>query len=756
MLKSLFNKFRNWAAATCVQAIGRFAVLTYHARLLGRGLSYVAVSIIGCLVALNLFSAASQKALVSFTTLDAFFTAIGGLIGTILALVISLSVIPVQSAADVFSSSVVRLYREDKVTQFIFTTLSIFCLMAFWMAVGDIFGLTKPELVPIAVIMIAVSLDLLRWHHRHINGLLGSNEGISRLTVQIKSHIDRLQESVRFWSKFQWFFLSNEEKKQTTRQVIEKAMAVQIYSRSPIKGWVDEIAEVAHKAIVRQEILRAQLAIFALADVACHFMVSRKDSLVFYPTDTLLVLDSDLNSHLTPIYEHYKSICSNAIDNKSETTAIHIVQALGKIAICLSNLTSDEKSPNRPASLTYLPMGYLTSCLEMSLRAGMDNVAFQGAGVLLDISKAAPVHTDISSVHTPVIKELTKLAAAFLAKGQAALSNRCIINMMSLVHHNLESKHFMAKNIIGDALNNAFLLLSISARQGRLQDTPFIESPVSPVYDLSQKMSLGYLVAKAKDLIEKPKDDYVNPYHEFVDLNEPIRRHLYEVGEKLDLGSSFLLWHIINTIKHISKVYFTILKEQVSDHPDHLRQLEDFFQWYLSFFWLAFSNKKSVEYQNATEATDVLGFIALTFYSLGYRKTVESCVEDIAVIAEAYRDMAPKDTNSYVMVDVLMPVWHIRLYAEKKSDSKMVKMIDEKVAKFFSVKDGESKFAEPLATRKRQLTEHLEENMHFSEFDKSIGVLQALLEKMPPQPPEIYPAEELFGAEQQDADETNK
>ena len=49
----------------------------------------------------------------SFQPLEAILSQLGATYGTILALVLTLSIIPIQRAAEVWSSSIVRLYRRD-------------------------------------------------------------------------------------------------------------------------------------------------------------------------------------------------------------------------------------------------------------------------------------------------------------------------------------------------------------------------------------------------------------------------------------------------------------------------------------------------------------------------------------------------------------------------------------------------------------------------------------------------------------------
>jgi hypothetical protein len=96
-----------------VQALKSGITLFYKLQGFGRYFSYGIVSISGALLAGILMLPQAQEALRKFQNYHDVFVAAGGLIGTMLALVFSLSIIPVQRAVETFTASISRLYRED-------------------------------------------------------------------------------------------------------------------------------------------------------------------------------------------------------------------------------------------------------------------------------------------------------------------------------------------------------------------------------------------------------------------------------------------------------------------------------------------------------------------------------------------------------------------------------------------------------------------------------------------------------------------
>ncbi|MGH7793087.1 MAG: hypothetical protein ACREOB_12310, partial [Thermodesulfobacteriota bacterium] len=403
-------------------------------RKLGTRLSYYAVTILGVIMAGALYYPAAQKAISEFKNLDTIFIAAGGMIGTILALVFSLSIIPIQRAVETFTPSITRLYRDDHVTQLIFIALAAFCLLSFIMAIdGIIIGLHGSTLLPIEIVIVAITLDLLRWHYRRISQLLEPSKAIRHLSLRITEYIDQTQRIVSRLAQIQWRTLSAEEKANQSQEQLESVLYKAFHDHcTTVNVWTGELAETALKVVARGETHTAGLAISAMAEVACHYLNCRKDNLiVFSSPDTLfLTSESDVRDVLTPIYEHFKDINRNAVALKAETTCIHVVGALGVIANHTASLKARAFHGNS-APITHAPMYYLQECVEVAQRNNLDDVALNGSEMLLRISKGAPDNVQITDVYLPAIEGWYKIALTFLATGKGVLVNEVLRDMMT-------------------------------------------------------------------------------------------------------------------------------------------------------------------------------------------------------------------------------------------------------------------------------------------------------------------------------------
>jgi len=215
-------------------------------------------------------------------------------------------------------------------------------------------------------------------------------------------------------------------------QAMEQFFSQQFYNRGPLKHWLNELAEVAHRAVVKQEILESSTCDICYRRYCVLFCRKAKGQPSTLSRDGLigLVSGSDVNDVLIPIYEHYRNVCSNAIDKKLKRhqyiLCSHLAELLFTSQICKPRV------PPTHSPLTYLPVGYLSTCVEMAERAGMDDVVFQAADALLNVVKTARKISVLQMFTSTILKELMKMAVYFLAKNNVALCNRIITHMMTV------------------------------------------------------------------------------------------------------------------------------------------------------------------------------------------------------------------------------------------------------------------------------------------------------------------------------------
>ena len=114
-----------------------------------------------------------------FESVETVLTALGATYATILALVLTLSIIPIQRAGEAWSASILRLYRHDWVTYTTFMLLGLFCVTSFLLAVRGLGPMPVNVVLAASFTLLGISLDLLRWYHGHVCLLLDPEHAVS-------------------------------------------------------------------------------------------------------------------------------------------------------------------------------------------------------------------------------------------------------------------------------------------------------------------------------------------------------------------------------------------------------------------------------------------------------------------------------------------------------------------------------------------------------------------------------------------------
>lgn len=709
----------------------RLVLVTAFRRLAVQASGY-SVTLVAIAVALVLFLPAPQHRLGSSgSTLTEIFVAVAGMIGAMIALVSSLAVLPVQRAAEVFTPSIGRIYRDDFGSLLLFVCLSVFCLISFLLPVVALFGLPGAALIQIQILVLGSTFDLLRWYQRRVTTLLDPRDAIQRLNRRIRRHIDRTSKLVTRLARIQRLLLPRAERVDGLDHVFEQQVyAVNPGIHGPFNVWAQELGEIASRAASRGETHTGAVAVAALADMATAYLEVRKKNLALIPAPEALfqAFKSDADAVLVPVYEALKGVSRAAAVAHDEATCIVTVQALGGIAAYTSRLELGPARKNS-APLSYLPIGYLATCVELGLRADLDDVGLQAAESLLQTCTGAKRHVALADVHLQIIDALDNIALQFLAKAKFPFTNLVIEKQMKVLAHLVEEGHREVGNALRDVLGRIERVIPVAVAVAPRAGIENLQIPLQVPYDLICEVSLPHLVAKAATLIKADETrPWVSPYSEFLTFNETVYRHFRNLAEQVQFGSSFLLWHITRTIKEITRCYLRLVTEAPREWKKFNAELVAQIGWYLAFFWVVFSKATTVDERMAEEASDTLAWAGLAFSEAGYPEVCRMGGENIRSIFTSYYTAGGR--NVYALADLWVLGWHLRRFAMASEPSVLMAQLDKCLERPKEIPTEYWEAAqEAIELRKQQLDERLTDPQRLGGFDvdSATGLLRELL-----------------------------
>jgi hypothetical protein len=631
------------------------------------------------------------------------------LIGTMVVLAVNLSLIPVQRAAERYASSVVRIFREDPLTTVLIVVLAGCSVLLYALAVRGLLVGQPPGWIGVPIVVVAIAFDLMRWHHRRTTRLLEPSEAISRLAAQATAAIDRLQRQVARLAQLNWRLMPEQERESRTVEMVESRLYLGERSHvAVLVHWLSELAEVALKALDRGDDLATRQATAAIATVAAHYLERRKNNLVLDLANFAGTLRSEGYDVLEPALLNLRQLVARATAKKHEGVATAGINSLAELT-ARSAALDGKPFEERAGVLTWLPLGYLSESIKIAQRGDLGESALEGSRSLLRLAAGLPSKVRIEEAHLSIVTAWRDIAVGFLAAGQGEIARDPIGNLVRMNWVLLERGHWQLNECLHESLDALRALAPIIfALEQKNQAFDLLRLPLSTAYDLSDQASLPYLVQQAATRVKRDPDrEWVNPYGNFIRLNEVIHRHLRELAETPGCGASALMWYLGRMVGYVAKVHRQLLAKPVTDDREHLSELARSVSWYVACLWAGFNKTPPSDVRWADSVVDEIATVGMYFCDAGFKDVTADCGSAIKSIA---RSCVKGVRSPYDIADLLMGIWKLRLFAEAKGAAETVRALDPMLERPPEVAEDQWKFVEQaLALRKRQLEAELKE-----------------------------------------------
>jgi hypothetical protein len=625
----------------------------------------LAVSILSVTISATILFVPTVRMVVDgFKQIESVLAQLGATFGTILALVLTLSIIPVQRAGEVWSPSIVRLYRRDPATHVTFILLGMCCVLCFTVSIRGIVPTGASLIVSFTLLALGTSIDILRWYHGHICRMLDPAHVVNLVLMETKKAIDSSQSAVTRASKALHHMLDNRIQIATSINQIESA----VYPKLPgypdiIVSKVRDLAEIACKGVSRGELLLVELSVKSIAEAIMHFMTVRKNNLTF--TNAVGVMNfvrtPDIDSVTTPAYDALLKISHVAVRAGDEVSAIHVSMAYQQIAIHSANLNSlaieSESSP-----LTFSPLYYAFESVKYAQSKSLKDVAFRSADILIRVPLSAPRNIAYEDIHSPTLEGIYNISIYLYVNTNYSLAEITAGHMFTLLKHLLVSRDQNFCRLLETVFNKLEALAPLSIANESMQTAPSSVYPLWMAYGLTNENSIGYLFEIAAEQWPSvdPDREWVNPYHELIDVMDSIKTHFRKLADKVDFKNSMLLWELDQLVNHIVKVVIRLLGRPVRNDGFGIDEVIDKINWIISFYWAAFDNKTAIHELHMVSCCESLAKIGLLFLECGHPAIARDCIDHIKSILESYIKTT-KPINPYTMGDIYSSLWCIRL-----------------------------------------------------------------------------------------------
>ena len=269
---------------------------------------------------------------------------------------LTLSIIPAQKAADVFSSAILKLYSRDRSTSGVFVLLAALALISLLLGTNWTFNISARYTIAAQFVILGAALDALRTFYARALDLLVPATALNLVLSECNRYIDRMRrETERLVRIYQ-------RSGQAVGQGDASIPRWLIYSNSQISreltAWTDQLQEFALKALARRDTHATNAVIKTMASIGMNYADIRRDSLVLQAdfTGPIPIPVSDVGNVLNPIYESLKNICEDGVKQSSETTVMACIRALADMAVHALTIVHTHQLGGRSAPLAYAPV----------------------------------------------------------------------------------------------------------------------------------------------------------------------------------------------------------------------------------------------------------------------------------------------------------------------------------------------------------------------------------------------------------------
>ena len=291
------------------------------------------------------------------------------IIGGALALVLSLSVIPAQRAAEAFSPAILNLYARDRALLMVFLTLVGTTMLSVLLGTEWIEFFNARYSVSLQFILLGISFDALRLFYVRVLDLLAPQTAVklvlrecSKQMASVKRIVERLVRVLALAGGA------------ADQQTVSRAA---LYAKSQIarslRAWTAQLDEFAHKAIARRDTHGANEIVTAMGTIGQQYADARRSSLILLPDwDNLFAGGvSDIGDVLNPIYESIRVICEDAAKAPNELIVRHCMQTLEVMTTRAMEMVHSQDGHWQTAPLAYSPCFYLGMCVQTAIRENM-------------------------------------------------------------------------------------------------------------------------------------------------------------------------------------------------------------------------------------------------------------------------------------------------------------------------------------------------------------------------------------------------
>ena len=464
------------------------------------------------------------------------------MIGAALALLLSLSIIPAQRAAEAFSPAILQLYAQDRWLLGAFLTLVATTSASVLLGTNFIPKMDARISIGIQFLLLGISLDALRGYYRRIFDLLNPQTAFHLVVRKCAGLVNHVGRIVQRLTRIQGLASGTGEITDASRAIYFSASQVS----HALRFWIAQLDEIAHKLIPRRDTSAVNAIVTGMSNIGTQYSETRRNSVLLIPDfDNLFAGGiSDISDVLNPIYERIRVICEDAAKSSNELVVKHCIDALVKMTTHAMTIVHSSDGGLRKAPLAFSPCFWHGLCTTTALKYAMDDAALTAVNGFQSILLNQKKDLYTSELEAQSLEFLSTLALASYLKNDAVWGFPAIKAMLIASRHDIDLHGYHDTPTLTTVLRYARSYIPFEVamdKAGKRTQQTF------PLCDLGFRCSVPALLEVVAHQVKREQDRWQNPFDEFLKAAADVRDFYRELS-RTDFENRLLRKWIVDSL----------------------------------------------------------------------------------------------------------------------------------------------------------------------------------------------------------------
>jgi hypothetical protein len=550
-------------------------------------------------------------------------------IGAALALILSLSIIPAQRAAETFSPAVLKLYAQDRWLLAAFLILALTTTGSVLLGTNFFPGIDPRISIGIQFVLLGVSLDALRLFHGRTLDLLMPLTAIQLVVRECTEPLNRVSRLVERITRLQALATDQSAPADASRAIYFSASRV----AASLRFWIGQLDEIAHKLIARRDTGAANDIVTAMGRIGTQYSEARRNSIILVPDFSNLLAGgvSDINEVLNPIYESICVICEDAANSSNELVVKHCINTMAGMTTHAMTMIHSSDGGWKKVPLAFGPCYWLGLCGRTAAKSNMGDATLAAVFGFQTILLRQEKDVVTAEIEAQSLETLLTLAVASYGQADAVWGFSAVKAMLLAARHDIEMRGYGDIPTLKTVLDYA---LSLSPFEVAMEKAGTRRLQTFPPYDLAFEASVPVLLEMVAHQVRADDERASkNPFHDFLKSAEDVRRHYAELS-KIDFKETLFRKWAVDSLIAAARVHWALLIRPPAGTEDHVDDVDQSLRWLISWIPRYFPEQGSPRnFHHQTEAANSLACLGIRLLKHDRIEAAQSCASAIAGLA---------------------------------------------------------------------------------------------------------------------------